>query len=229
MIAVSPLRYRLEHSRALAWVLALLFGSYLRFCNWTTRWTVQGLDELKADLTEGPVLLVMWHERSMMGPVHWPVKHGQLSSLYASSPIGRVSGAMQRQFGLQPMEMADGQSNVAASREILKRVRAGVSIGMTGDGPLGPALEVQDAPLDWARAMQRPVYGYAFATRRHRLLKSWDKMMMPLPFTKGAVVFARWEHEVARKAELGDIGTARRSIVALLNRVNVRADKRLEK
>jgi len=180
---LSSFRKRLEHSRLLAGILAALVGCYLRLCNATTRWQVEGLDDLKADLAQGPVLLVMWHERSLMGPVHWPVKDGQLSSLYASSAIGRVSGAMQRQFGLQPMEMSNSQSNVTASRQILRRVREGVSIGMTGDGPLGPALAVKDAPLDWARAMQRPVYAYAFATKRHRRLNAWDRMMMPLPLT----------------------------------------------
>ena len=61
-------------------------------------------------------------------------------------------------------------SNLAASRVILRRVREGVSIGMTGDGPLGPShIAVKDPPLDWARVMKRPVYAYAFATKRHRI------------------------------------------------------------
>ena len=197
---LSPLRKRLEHSRLLASVLARIVGSYLRLCDATTKWQIVGLDDLKTDLADGPVLLVMWHERSLMGPVHWPVKTGQLSSLYDKSAIGRVSGAMQRQFGLQPMEMSHKASNVTASRQILHRVRDGVSIGMTGDGPLGPALQLKDAPLDWARAMQRPVYGYAFATKRHRRLKAWDKMMMPLPFTSGVIVFSKWPETPERKA-----------------------------
>ena len=218
---MPSLRHRIEHSRMLARVLARLVGSYLRFCNVTTRWTVEGLDDLKADLATGPVLLVMWHERSMMGPVHWPVAAGQLSSLYASSPIGRVSGAMQRQFGLQPMEMKDGASNVTASRQILRRVRDGISIGMTGDGPLGPALQVKDAPLDWARAMQRPVWGYAFAVKRHRRLKAWDRMIMPLPFSRGALVFEKWDQIPARKDQNDPF---RVPMSDLLDRVAARAD-----
>ena len=198
---MASLRNRLENARGLAAIIARLAGGYLRFVNWSVRWEVEGLDALRADLADGPVLLVMWHGRSLMGPVHWPVRDGQLTSLFASSAIGRVSGAMQRQFGLMPMEMRDGASNVANSRAILKRVREGVSIGMTGDGPLGPALVVQDAPLDWARAMQRPVWGYAFETSRGRHLKTWDDMWVPYPFGHGRVVFKRWDVEVPRKVE----------------------------
>lgn len=194
-------RHRIEHSRFLAWLLAALAGSYLSLCQRTTRWDYIGLDDLKSDLADGPVLLLMWHGRSLMGPIHWPVDAGPLSSLYDASPIGRVSGALQRRRGLQPMEMSHKMSNLAASRTVLRRVREGISIGMTGDGPLGPALDVKDAPLEWARVMKRPVYGYAFSVKRHRILGSWDDMMLPLPFTTGRVVFARFDGEVVGKMD----------------------------
>lgn len=191
--ASMKIRQSINNSRFLAWLLAAIASGYLSFCQRTTRWDYVGLDKLEADLADGPILLLMWHGRSLMGPVHWPVKSGPLSSLYDSSPIGRVSGALQRRHGLQPMEMSDALSNLAASRVILRRVRDGVSIGMTGDGPLGPALTLKDAPLEWARVMKRPIYGYAFSVKRHKILASWDKMMLPLPFTTGRVVFAKYE------------------------------------
>lgn len=194
-------RHRIEHSRFLAWLLAALASSYLSLCQRTTRWEYVGLDRLKSDLAVGPVLILMWHGRSLMGPIHWPVEAAPLSSLYDASPVGRVSGALQRRRGLQPMEMSNKISNLAASRVVLKRVRDGASIGMTGDGPLGPARAIKDAPLEWARVMKRPVYGYAFSVKRHRILSSWDDMMLPLPFTTGRVVFARFEGVVVGKLD----------------------------
>ncbi len=193
------LRRRLEHSSLLAGAIARVAGLYLRLCHATTRWQRDGLDDLAADLAVGPVLVVMWHECSLMGPLHWPKELGPLSTLYASSPIGRVSGALQRQSGLHPMEMAEGISNLVASRTVLRRVRDGYSIGIAADGPLGPARQVKDAPLDWARAMQRPVYGFAYHTRRGRALSTWDRMWFPLPFTTGRVIFRRWPAQPGRK------------------------------
>ncbi|MFT5065296.1 MAG: lysophospholipid acyltransferase (LPLAT)-like uncharacterized protein [Reinekea sp.] len=215
-------RHRIEHSRILAWLLAAIAGAYLSLCQRTTKWDMRGLETLKADLADGPVLLLMWHGRSLMGPMHWPVEVGPLSSLYDASPIGRVSGALQRKRGLQPMEMSNKLSNLAASRVVLRRVRDGVSIGMTGDGPLGPALAIKDAPLEWARVMKRPVYGYAFSTKRHRILSSWDDMMLPLPFTTGRVVFARFDGDVVGKMD----ETARNGLKGLLDEVVKVADNR---
>ncbi len=218
------LRRRLEHSTLLAGFLARLVGTYLRFCRATTRWTRLGFDDLAADLEDGPVLVVMWHECSLMGPLLWPLEMGQLSTLYASSPIGRVSGALQRQSGLHPMEMADGASNMAASRVVLRRVREGASIGIAADGPLGPARQVKDAPLDWARAMQRPVYGFAYRTKRGRALKTWDRMWLPLPFTRGSVLFSRWEGNVPRKLNAEQTEEQRLAVTAHLNATAARCE-----
>ena len=223
------LRQRIEKSQALARVLAALAGSYLAFCHRTTRWQTEGLDDLRAALRDGPVLLVMWHERSIMGALHWPVADGPLSSLFDSSPIGRVSGALQRRVGLQPMEMSRKTSNRAASRTVLKRVREGVSIGMTGDGPLGPALQVKDAPLEWARVMSRPVFCYAFATTRGRRLKSWDRMLLPYPSGRGAYVFARFTEEVPRKPSVQELEALREKMRLFMDDTTARTDALIDR
>ena len=193
-------RRRIEQSHLLAAILGRMIAGYLRLCNATTRWTKVGHEDLQAALAQGPVVLVLWHEFSLMAPAHWPVKHGQLSSLRDMSPIGMVSGVVQSRFGLDPMAMSAKMSNRSASREILRRVQQGKSIGLTGDGPLGPVHMVKDAALDWARATGCPVFVYAYATRRHKLLKTWDTMILPLPFTQGVSVYLRWQAEVPRRA-----------------------------
>lgn len=218
------LRRRIEKSKFLAARVAALAGAYLALCQRTTKWHVEGLDELKTALADGPVLLVMWHERSIMGALHWPVDAAPLSSLYASSPIGRISGALQRRVGLHPMEMARKKSNRAASRMILKRVREGVSIGMTGDGPIGPALQVQDAPLDWARATGMPVFCYAFGTTRGRRLNSWDRMLVPRLFGRGAYVFMRFDNVTDRKMPQEALEALREGLRNMLDASVSRAD-----
>lgn len=228
VLRLKRLRRRIEKSERMATALAWCAGGYLAFCNRTTRWNSEGQDELEAALQDGPVLLLMWHERSIMGALHWPVKAGQLSSLYADSPIGRVSGALQRRVGLQPMQMSHKTTNIAASRQVLKRVRDGVSIGMTGDGPLGPALLLKDAPLEWARVTGMPVFIYAFATTRGRRLSTWDRLLVPRPFGKGARVFARCDMVVPRKPDAAATEDLRMILADALTTTTARADALLD-
>ena len=216
------LRKRLESSDFLAGVLGRLVAGYLRLCNRTTRWTHLGHDELQAALAQGPVVLVLWHEFSLMAPVHWPLKHGQLSSLRDTSPIGMVSGTVQARFGLDPMAMSAKMSNRAASREILRRVQQGKSIGLTGDGPLGPVHVVKDAALDWARATGCPVFVYAYTVKRHRRLKTWDNMVLPMPFTRGVSVYQRWTVQVPRRADDAALALLRADLKTALDAASAR-------
>lgn len=219
------LRKRIETSETLAAGLGTLAWGYLTLCNRTTNWRVEGLDDLKAALSKGPILLVMWHSRSMMGAIHWPVDTGPLSSLYNRSPMGRISGAVQRRVGLQAMEMSRTRSNLSASREVLRRFRNGVSIGMTGDGPLGPPGAVKDAPLEWARTLGAPIFCYAFATTHHKNLNTWDNMLLPLPFGKGAMIFARFDGCLPRRASLAEREATRRTLRQFMNTTTARADR----
>lgn len=222
---IAKIRRRLEQSAFLARAVATVAGWYLRLCIATGKWTFEGVDDLKAALADGPVLCVLWHGRLLMIAPNWPRDAGNLSCLHDTAPIGRLAGALQAYFGLQPIEMSDRKSNVAASRIVMKRAREGVSIGITADGPLGPGYAVKDAPLEWARIMQRPIYGYAFATRKHRTLGTWDAMILPRPFSRGAVVFQKMTIDLPRKADAAQIEYARGQMQTALTRVTARADE----
>ena len=225
--ALVSLRRRIEKSEWRAARIAGLIGRYLGFCNRRIHWEIEGGDALRDALQNGPVLLVMWHSRSLMGALHWPVAQGPLSSLHDSSPVGRVSGALQRSVGLQPIQMSRKRSNRVASRAVLRSVKNGVSIGMTGDGPLGPALEVKDAPLDWARTTGMPVFCYAFSVENGRRLNSWDQMLVPRPKGRGAYVFRQFEGTITRKMDDSQIETLRNEMHQFMQQTTARADEML--
>ncbi|MFQ1702700.1 lysophospholipid acyltransferase family protein [Loktanella agnita] len=222
------LRHRLENSQRLAALVGGIAGRYLAFCNKRIRWTVTGEDALKEALAEGPVLLVTWHECVLMAALHWPVADGPLSSLFNSSPIGRVAGAMHRRIGLKPVEMSRKTSNLAASRIVLKRVHDGFSIGIAADGPVGPLREMKDATLEWARVTNMPVFTYGFATSHGRRLDSWDKMRLPYPKGHGAICFARYSGSFPRKPDTEMLEAQRRDLQTFLTQTTEQAEATVE-
>jgi lysophospholipid acyltransferase (LPLAT)-like uncharacterized protein len=222
------LRRRIENSERLVNAVGRLVLLYLNLVQRTTRWQSDGVDELRAAMAEGPVLLVMWHSRLMMIAHHWPVESGSLSSLHDTSPIARVVGAVHRQKRLQPMKMSAKVSNIVASRTVLKRVKEGVSIGLTADGPLGPALQLKDPPLEWARATGLPIFCYAFSTTRQRRAASWDKLLIPRLFGKGAYVFARFPQKVPRKPDAAELANLRKDIASFIDASTARADAMID-
>ncbi len=218
------LRRRLENSRILMFVLSGLLAAYLKFCLATTRWQMHGTVELATALKEGPVLLVLWHSRTMVAPIHWPHRLAEFTTLHDTSPVARLAGATQAWFGVTPIPMANKSANTAGSRQILRNFKAGNSVGMAADGPRGPAREMKDAPLEWARITGAPVFFYAFSMRRHKRLSSWDRMMFPLPFTRGCYVYRRWEQSVPKKINKPDRARLRGQMKEALDAVQAETD-----
>lgn len=179
---------------------------------------------MRAALAEGPVLLVMWHSRCLMAQEHWPISDGILSTLHNNSPVGRLAGALHRRVGMQPFEMSRKHSNRVVSRTVLKRLKDGFSIGLTGDGPLGPALQLKDPPLEWARVTGLPVFCYAFSTSRGRRMNSWDRMLVPRPFGKGSCVFRRFPGKATRRMEPEAVAQMREELRAFMIATNAEAD-----
>lgn len=221
------LRTRLENSELLAEVIGRIIGAYLKLCTRTTRWQYEGMDDLKAALATGPVLVMTWHSRSAMGSMHWPSDVAPLSALHNNSPIGRVTGAMQRTSGLKPIKMSHNMSNIAASRAILKSVKGGMSMALTGDGPKGPARALKDAPLEWARVTGIPIFCYAFSTTRGRRVNSWDTMLLPKAFGKGACIFRRFDQQVPRKPDDAAREKLRQDLQQFMDETTADADRAL--
>jgi lysophospholipid acyltransferase (LPLAT)-like uncharacterized protein len=218
------LRKRIE---AWDWPVAAagaVIAAWLRLCDRTTRWERRGEAELAAALAEGPVIVVLWHERIALSGAHWRPGWGPISALHTDRPIGRVAGAAQARLGCRPIPMASRRGNLAASREAMRRLQGGVSIGLAGDGPSGPAHVLKDAALDWARATGRPVFAYAWAARPAWALPSWDRLRWPLPWARGCAVWRRWPVEAPRRAAPDAIERLRAALAAHIDAVTAEAE-----
>ena len=218
---------RLAKSAAVTRGMGGIAHAWLARCQRTTSWELRGEDALRAALAEGPVLLVLRHSRLMLGPFHWPREAGDLSTLHDTSPIARIAGDTHRRRGLTPVAMSRRLSNLAMSRMVMERLRAGASIGITADGPLGPAGEINDPPLDWARITGRPVFFYAYSTERQSRANSWDRLLLPRPGGRGAVVFQPWDRQMPRKSDEAAREAARAAMKAALDATTAEADAML--
>lgn len=225
-IRATPMsiRKRIENSALLAGFLASILAIYVRFCFSTTRWQVQGLEELSKALDDGPVIYVLWHSRVMYGPSAWPADLGRLFTLMDPSPIGQVAARTQARLGMEPISMSARKSNFGASRQILKTIRAGHSVGIAADGPEGPNRDAKQASIEWARATGRPVFLFSWRAEKGRRLKTWDRMILPRPFTRGVYGFRKWDVDVPRKLDEAGYRELRASLSGALDQITSDTD-----
>ncbi|QQA42288.1 lysophospholipid acyltransferase family protein [Pelagovum pacificum] len=186
-------------------LLARLLGGAValwgRFCLATSRWTAEGEAELQGVLAEGPAIVVMWHSRILLGPAFLMRQGAPFIAIRDPSPAGRLGGAVQASFGMEPVPMSTRRPSRAATRTVIQGVRSGKSLGIATDGPEGPAHQSKSAAIDWARASGATIVLFAFSTRRQVRLGTWDRMLLPLPFTRGVYGFRTWRQEITRQSD----------------------------
>lgn len=193
---------RLTRHPATQATLAWLLGLYLACVFRTTRWTLLGEEHLRAALQpEGgrcrPVIAAFWHERLPMMPELWlqarrrvpemgPMRGHVLVSRHRD---GRFIGNIVRRFRLEMVHASSSRGGAAGLRALLRVLRRGDVVVITPDGPRGPRRRAAPGVAQLAAASGLPVLPCAAWSGRQRILGSWDRMRLPLPFARGVLVF----------------------------------------
>lgn len=184
----------LRHPVAQA-LLARLLGWYLAFALRTTRWTLDGADNL-APLAHGtPGVIAFWHEYLPLMPA-LTIVGGRLPG-YRRTPIhalvslhrdGRFIGAVVRGFGISTVLGSSSRGGASGLRNLLRLLAAGDLIAITPDGPRGPRRQADAGVAQVAALAAVPVVPCAACTTNRFVLKTWDRMAVPLPFGRAIMV-----------------------------------------
>jgi len=67
---------------------------------------------------------------------------------------------------------------------LIRLIRAGANIGITPDGPKGPAETTKLGIISLASRTGVPIYPFAYSAERHWKARSWDKLIIPKPFSR---------------------------------------------
>lgn len=201
------------------------FAAYVRFAFRTSRWERTGFEAMDDCVRNGePVIFVLWHQRLIMAPYLFDTSLGRICALTSSARAGRLAGQILVRLGFETIPMSSRKRHVALSREVLRRTKEGCSIGIAADGPRGPARQSSTVPIVWARMTGCRVFTVAFAERRVLKLPTWDKQMLPLPFSRGTLMCEEWTEEVPRKPTEEEMTALQTSITEALDAITKKAD-----
>ncbi len=219
-------RRRLAGNSTLTGFGARLMAGYMRFCFRTSRWDRDGQADMDAVLETGqPVVVIIWHERLAMCPYLFDVDRFPLCAVTTYSPIASLGQLVLGRFGLDAVSFDPKGNPMGATRAVVRQVRNGASVALSPDGSRGPPRVAKPFPIPWIRATKAPVFCVAFSVRRGVRLPTWDRALMPLPFTRGTLIARRWEYEISATPDEAEIEALRRSLDAAANAVTDAADR----
>lgn len=207
-----------------AWV-ARQFARYIRWVHRSTKWDLDGSENVQRALEEhGAVILVGWHQRLLMSPYMLDIDEHPCRSLTSGARAGRLAGVIQENFGFKTTPMVSGADGMRAMRTVLKGLRNGTSIAIAADGPQGPARVSKTTPVIWARSSKKPVFVFAYSTKRFWAWPTWDRMMFPWPFNRGHMVWRRWDVDIPGSTDSQRVQVLAQQLSAFADQVTEECD-----
>jgi len=212
-------------------VLAWLVSAYLDATLATMRWRFENRATAEAaiDLPTGMVAL-FWHGRIALA-VHCRrvLRQKPRRVLISNSPDGELIAKIVSRLsfpsirGSTTLDRRANRRSLGAFRDALRFLDDGGLVAITPDGPRGPAQVMPEGPVMLARARQTPVLLFGLAAHPTLTLKTWDKTQIPLPFSRGCVVF-EGPLSAPHDAEPAAIEATRADWQARLNAAQARAE-----
>jgi lysophospholipid acyltransferase (LPLAT)-like uncharacterized protein len=198
--------HRFLRSTGLRGIACWLIHRYIRFVYFTNRWSVEGEERPRRLSEEGRSFIVaFWHGRLLMMPLAW---HGLVPfhMLISAHRDGRIIAGAMGYFGIDTVAGSTSRGGSAALRTMLKRLKEGDCVGITPDGPRGPAMTASIGIVNLARLARVPILPLVYATSRRRVLKTWDRFHLALPFGRGVYL---WGEPIEIAADLDESGVER--------------------
>jgi len=198
---------------------------YIRLLHVTMRLEFRGREALdRARRESGQYILAFWHSRFAMMPYCYPGQ--RIAVVISRHRDARLLAEILMRFGYDMAWGSSTRGGVAALRAVVRRMSKGFDSAFTPDGPRGPRRRVQAGVIVAARLSGMPIVPVAFSARPARRLRSWDRTLVPYPFSKGLYLYGE-PMRVSRKADEEEQERARVSLEERLDRLTDQADEQV--
>jgi len=139
-----------------------------------------------------PVMFALWHNRIFTLPPIWYKTGGKSRKtvvLTSASHDGSMLAHAMAVFGIGAVRGSSSRRAVAALVGMKRALKEGLDVCITPDGPRGPRYEFQPGVVKIAESAGVPIIPiHATYTSAWRL-KTWDRLVIPKPFSRVDVVF----------------------------------------
>lgn len=167
--------------------LAVLVWGYLLLVRYTTRWEWRYEQVTPDELSEryGNVVVAFWHSRLLMMP---PFSHrlkAPMCVMISHHRDGAFITSVCKLFGVRAVRGSSRRGGVGALKGAQTVLAEGANLGITPDGPRGPVEQVQLGVISLAKKSGRPIIPVAYGVKRGKRINSWDRFLVPYPFTRG--------------------------------------------
>ena len=186
----------------------------------------EAMIELKKK-SEGAIY-AFWHGRLIYMaqlrktiPLH---RNDIVTILISQHKDGELVARLSEKMGMQVVRGSSTRGGEAGMKALIRAIRKTGYGAVTPDGPKGPRHKAQSGIILLAKLTGYPIMPATYSWKRKKFLSSWDRFLVPFPFSKGILIYGNpiW---VDRDADNLDEYTL--TLEEELNRITEEADNRM--
>lgn len=213
--------------RAIAWIAA----SYIRLVYYTSRWDVEGLEQIQPlHAAKRSYVGAYWHGRMMLMPHFWlrraPERGLPMRVLISGHRDGMLISRAITYFGFETITGSKTRGGHGALRGLMRSLDEGIHVSVTPDGPRGPRMRLQPGVITLAVLSGAPLLPITFSAARCRVLGTWDRFLVALPFNRGIILIGE-PFTVPKDADEFAREAARLEFERRMNALVFEADRRM--
>jgi lysophospholipid acyltransferase (LPLAT)-like uncharacterized protein len=163
------------------WVIRII-GPTLRVC-------VSREDGAQLTVGQRPLIGSFWH--ACLIPATYTCRDLGIRVMSSNSYDGEYMGRIIRKFGFVAVKGSSSRNAVRALLGLRRALSDGWTVAFTLDGPRGPRYTVKPGPVALARSSGVPLTMFHMAVDRAWVLNTWDRLMIPKPFSRVLMRFGK--------------------------------------
>lgn len=140
----------------------------------------------------GPEIYCFWHQCVLPCTVYFRRSHAII--LISRSFDGELITRILKMFGFGAVR---GSSSRGAREGLLGLkdvIKSGRTAIFTADGPRGPIYQTKMGPIKLAQMTGAPIGVFHLQPEHAWTMRSWDRFLVPKPFTRIVVSWAQWTY-----------------------------------
>ncbi len=156
------------------------------------RFTQHNLDENYRELLRQNIkpVFAMWHDQFL--PCAYLHRNENVVAIASDSKDGDIVAYV---FNRWKYNIVRGSTFKGGEKATLKAIKTtkevGTTLAITVDGPIGPRHSVRSGAIFIAKKLDQVVIVATIKPKRFKKFNSWDRFILPLPFTKIDVYYSK--------------------------------------
>jgi lysophospholipid acyltransferase (LPLAT)-like uncharacterized protein len=174
----------------------------------------------------GPEIYCFWHQCVLPCTVYF--RRSRAVILISRSFDGELITRILRRFGFDAVRGSSSRGAREGMLGLKHVIETGRTAIFTADGPLGPIYRTKMGPIKLAKMTGAPIGAFHLEPEHAWTIRSWDRFLVPRPFTRIVVSWGPWTR-VPADLPAEEFEHKREELNAAIERARLRALKYFKK